>query len=325
MSGLWLVEDGIGEQRAALVCDGRIIKARIEPDDAGPRLGTVMAAVLAEIGRHPRVTLADGQGEAMLDRVPPGLTLGARLMVEVVRMAMPEGPRRKLPRVTAAVEGAVARPGPTLIERVEASGLPTRAVAAHQPDLFEAAGWSEVLDEAMSGDIAFPGGVLRLSITPAMALFDVDGDGETEALAVAAARAVGAAVIRLGIGGSIGIDFPTLGSKAARHAVAAALDAALADGGPFERTAVNGFGFLQLIRPRPRPSLPELLLGPGAAARALLRQWEREPPPGPSIRPAPLPVARWLNVERPDLVAELARRTGNAAPITDIGRANNAR
>ncbi|MFX8176327.1 hypothetical protein ABTL07_19880, partial [Acinetobacter baumannii] len=77
-----------------------------------------------------------------------------------------------------------------------------------------------------------------------------------------------------------------------RHAVAAALDAALADGGPFERTAVNGFGFLQLIRPRPRPSLPELLLGPGAAARALLRQWEREPPPGPSIRPAPLPVAR---------------------------------
>ncbi|MFY0104170.1 hypothetical protein ABTP95_20255, partial [Acinetobacter baumannii] len=62
MSGVWLVEDGSGEQRAALVCDGRIITARIEPDEAGPRLGTVMAAVRAEIGRHPRVTLADGQG-----------------------------------------------------------------------------------------------------------------------------------------------------------------------------------------------------------------------------------------------------------------------
>ncbi|MGJ3649401.1 ribonuclease [Sphingomonas sp. GlSt437] len=318
MSQRWLVEDGIGEQRAALVIDGRIIKARIEPDDAGPLVGAVLDAVLTEGGRLPKVTLASG-GEAMLDRMPQGMTLGQRLRVEVVRMALSEGPRRKLPKVVVATEGAALRPGATLIERVAASGVPVERVTAHGPDLLEEAGWSEVLEEAASGDIAFPGGVLRLAITPAMALFDVDGDGAAEALAVAAAKAVGEAVIRLGIGGSIGIDFPTLAGKGARQAVAAALDAALAEAGPFERTAVNGFGFLQLIRPRSRPSLPEHVRGPGAAARALLRRWERELPPGPSVRPAPAPVARWLNDQRPDLLAALARRTGNAAPVTDMG------
>jgi hypothetical protein len=44
-------------------------------------------------------------------------------------------------------------------------------------------------------------------------------------------------------------------------------------GEAFERTAVNGFGFLQLVRPRRRPSLLELAHdGPAFAARALLRR-----------------------------------------------------
>lgn len=321
MSARWLVERGIGETRAALVADGRILKARIEPDDLGPRVGAVLEAVLVEAGRHPRIRLVESGGEAMLGALPTGLSIGRGLRVEIVREGLWEGRRAKLPKAMPADPDAQLGPGPSLADRVAADGLPVDVITAHGPDALEAAGWSEVLEEAETGDIAFPGGVLRLSLTPAMALFDVDGDGAADQLAVAAARAIGLAVARLGIGGSIGIDFPTLGGKAARQAVAAALDAALAEAmaGPFERTAVNGFGFLQLVRPRRRAALPELLARDpaGSAARSLLRRWEREPPPGPATRPAPRAVARWL-AARPDLVAELHRRTGNAAPITDM-------
>lgn len=319
MSAEWLYEDGIGEARAALVRDGRIVKARIEPDDARPRVGAVMDAVLAEAGQHPRVKLAEGGAEVMLNTLPKGLSIGRPIRVEIVREGLSEGRRIKLPRAAPAAAGAPPSPGPSLFDRITASGLPIKRCRAHERDLLEQAGWSEVLEEAASGDIPFPGGVLRMALTPAMTLFDVDGDGKPDALAIAAAAAVGAAMVRHGIGGSIGVDFPTVSDRHARHAVAVAIDTALPQ--PFARTAVNGFGFLQIVRPRPRASLPEILqrAPDAAAARAMLRRLERDPPPGPATRPAPSAVAHWLNTVRPDLVAELQRRTGNPAPITDIG------
>jgi hypothetical protein len=315
---VWLYEAGIGETRAALVAAGRIVRARIEPVDAALRVGAVVEAVLVEAGRQPRVRLPDG-GEAMLSRVPPALSIGRPLLVEITRQSLAEGRRVKLPRATPADTDATPGPGRSLLDRITASGVPVRRLHAHDADALEEAGWSEVLDEAMTGDIAFPGGVLRMALTPAMTLFDVDGDGPGDALACAAAIAVGEAVVRHGIGGSIGIDFPTLGGKAARQAVAEALDAVLPL--PFERTAVNGFGFLQIIRPRRYASLPEQMAATpeDAAARAALRRLEREPPPGPATRPLPADIAHWLNERRPQWVEELHRRTGNAAPITDIG------
>jgi hypothetical protein len=52
-----------------------------------------------------------------------------------------------------------------------------------------------------------------MSLTPAMTLFDVDGALPPADLARAGAAAAGRAVRRLGIGGSIGIDLPTLAAK----------------------------------------------------------------------------------------------------------------
>ena len=301
----WLYEAGIGEARAALVDDGTIVEAIVERE--GLRLGTIAPARLTDLipGNMGRVALAGG--EALLTRIPPGVTQGATLTVEIVREVIPEPGRPKLARARAT--DAAPAPGPDLLARITATGVPVRHCLAHQPDALEAAGWSETLEEAITGEIVFPLGALRLSPTPAMTLFDVDGPAPIEPLALAAARSVALAIRRHGIGGSIGIDFPTLAGKAPRQAVAETIDAYLPP--PFERTAVNGFGFLQIVRPRPRASLPELLRADpaGTAARAALRRIEREPPGAPLGHRLPAPVIAWLTA-RPALLAELARRTG---------------
>jgi hypothetical protein len=309
----WLYEAGIGEDRAALIEDGALRLARIEAHDGAARVGAIVPARLTEVtvkGKQGVVTLESG-GEALLSGMPAGLSQGAALLVEIVREAIPEPGRAKRAKAVAAAEGAVEAPGPDLLARITASGMPVRRLAAHEPDALEAAGWSEALEEAHTGEIAFPGGALRLSLTPAMTLIDVDGQPPIGPLAIAAATATGLAIGRHGIGGSIGIDFPTLAGRAARQAVAQALDAALAP--PFERTAMNGFGFLQIVRRRLRPSLPERLRDDphGAAVRAALRQIERTPPPGARLRRLPKAELAVLRAH-PEWSAELARRTGVA-------------
>jgi ribonuclease G len=302
----WLYEAGIGEARAALVEDDRIVEAAIElPTPL--RLGTVARARLVELTAGGLGRLDIHGAEAVIARIPAGVTKGASLTVEIVREAIPEAGRPKPPRATST--DAAPGDGPDLLARLHGTGHPVRTLRAHEPDALEAAGWSELLEEATGGAIVFPAGALRLSPTPAMTLFDVDGPPPLEPLSVAAARAVAQAIRRMGIGGSIGIDFPTLGNKAARTAVGDAIDAALPP--PFERTAMNGFGFLQIVCPRPRASLPELLRADpvAAAARAVLRRLEREPPGSPLHHRLPMPVHAALS-NRPDWLAELARRTG---------------
>lgn len=308
----WLYEAGIGEARAALVADGRIVKARIELDTLAPRVGAVLTARLVELlpGRTGRISFAGG--EAVLGALPPGITQGAELTVAIVREAPFERGRSKLAR--AMPSDVAPAPAPDLLARIGASGVPVRVCRPHEPDRLEAAGWSEVLEEARTGDIVFAGatgGALRMTPTPAMTLFDVDGHPPLEALGVAAARSVAAAIVRHDITGSIGIDFPTLPGKAARAAVDAALDAGLPH--PFERTAMNGFGFVQIVRRRSRRALPELLAADsaGAEARALLRTLERIPPPLPRVHRVPPRVHAAL-LANPGWIAALQARTGTA-------------
>ena len=305
----WLYEAGIGENRAILVEGGEIVEAAIELPDT-LRVGTVANGRLTSIlvaGRRGIVTLEDSR-EVVLEPLPPALTEGMALRVEIVREAIAEPGRPKLAkcRQTDQAPGD----GPDLLERIGARPLPPR----HRANAFEAAGWSELLEEAATGEIAFPGGGLRMSLTPAMTLFDVDGALPPAALAVAGAEAAGRAIRRLGIGGSIGIDLPTLAAKGERQAAATALDAVLPQ--PFERTAVNGFGFLQVVRRRERASLPELLQGDrvGAAARALLRRAERSGGSGARTLVAAPAVAARLE-QNPAWIEELGRRIGTPVAL----------
>ena len=192
--------------------------------------------------------------------------------------------KRPLARLTDGIPGPAAAP--------EGRELAFPAPA----DELDAAGWSDLLDEARSGVIAFPGGELRVSLTPAMTLIDVDGQLPPAELAVVGARTAAEAVRRHGVGGSIGIDLPTVDGKTARQAAAAAVDAILPQ--PFERTAVNGFGFLQIVRPRAHASLFELSADRASfEARALLRRATRE-------------VGAIRLAAHPAVIAELNRKPG---------------
>ena len=261
----WLIERGIGETRAALIDDGEIVAARVELDGV-IAAGSIIRARLASTGVNGRnaVAIGDGGGEYLLPRGAPGVTQGATLTIEVTRERIPgaEPWKRPLGRVTEDL--------PTSIGAL-AGQIGGRALAFPAPrDHLGDAGWNDLLDEARTGTITFAGGELRLSATPAMTLIDVDGHLGPGELAVLGASAAAAAITRLDIGGSIGIDLPTAGSKAARQAAAAAIDELLPQ--PFERTAVNGFGFVQIVRPRTRASLLELAHDRAPfEARALLR------------------------------------------------------
>ena len=131
----WIYEDGIGERRMARIVAGRIVEARIEWDDDGPRAGSVLPARLIAIhmpGRRGMARLDDGR-EALIEPLPPGITEGGAFLAEVVREAIAEEGRPRPARVRAHA-------GPPCAADTLPPGA--RPVLPHQPDLLEQAGWS---------------------------------------------------------------------------------------------------------------------------------------------------------------------------------------
>lgn len=305
------MERGIGETRAALVDDGRILEARIQLDGIA-RAGTAIAARLTNVGAGGRNAIATdgGGGEYLLSRGAPGVTEGASITIEVTREAIPGCEPWKRP---------LARP--SAVPPMEAPLLPGRMLTfpAAQDEL--GAGWNDLIDEARTGIIRFAGGELRIFATPAMTLIDVDGTLAPAELAMRGAAEAAKAIRRLDVGGSIGIDLPTTGSRGGRQKTAEAVDAHLPQ--PFERTAVNGFGFVQIIRPRQRASLIELAQDRAPfEARALLRRAAFEPA-GPKrlvAHPAVIAVLKgrsdWTDALSRQIGGPLELRSDAALPIS---------
>ncbi|MEO6388655.1 MAG: ribonuclease [Croceibacterium sp.] len=298
----WLLEEGIGEHRAIRLVGDEIAEARVSwPGELAA--GLVANATLASrAAGATRGTARFSSGEeALVDRLPSSASEGAKLRLEVTRPAMAEHGRRKLARARPS-EAAIRHPG--LAKRLESEGHTVSLV--HR---FPACDWDELVAEAFAGEAVFTRGSLHFSPTPAMLLVDVDGTLDPRNLALASVVPLAAALRRFDVGGSIGVDFPTLAAKADRKAVDEALEAALA-GWPHERTAMNGFGFVQLVARLSRPSLLQRAAFQRAemAARWLLRRAEGLEGAG----------AIWLS-GHPALgatldeaaLAELARRTGH--------------
>ncbi|OYW45353.1 MAG: ribonuclease [Sphingomonadales bacterium 32-68-7] len=298
----WLVEEGIGETRAIRLEGEQIVAARFDwPGEL--TVGEVQDAVLVARAAGSRRGTARFQGgeQTLVDRLPPSASEGALIRLEVTRPALGERGRRKLAR--ARPTEAAPRPAPSLADRLRAEGHDVREVRA-----FPTGDFADLIAEAFTGEVALPGGSLQFSPTPAMLLVDVDGTLDPRALALAAVPALAQALQRFDVGGSIGIDFPTLADKADRRAVDAALAASLAYW-PHERTAMNGFGFVQLVARLERPSLlHRAAFQPAAtAARALLRRAERLEGPGAVLLAGHPTLEAHLH---PEWLVELARRSG---------------
>ncbi len=306
----WLIEHGIGETRALLVEGERVLAARLHwPGEitAGMRVAGQLAAKLA--GTRRGVALLEDGTEALVDHLPAHATEGQRLNLVITRAAMAE--RGRLKRAQARVAGGEAAPSP--------SPMPAGRVVRR----FPAGLWEDIWETAAAARLAFPGGEILISVTPAMTVIDIDGAGAPRDVALAAAPAIARALAWFDLGGNIGIDYPTLAAKADRRAVDAALAAALGDW-PHERTAMNGFGFVQLVARLEGPSLLHRFAASrtGMCARYALRLAERVEGAGVTLlRVHPALTAKL----RPQWCEELARRTGRAVRVeSDPGLALEA-
>jgi len=321
----WIYESGIGEERAALVDGGRIIQARIEREATGIRPGAVvMARLVRKIGTGKRAIAKLDTGEnAIISALPKTLTEGQDVRVSIVRSAISESGSEtgsELGRYKYALGEAVGNdvpfaPSPDLKMQIEADDIEIRTCTAYGPDLLSEAGWSDVMHEAESGHVAFAGGSLVMAATPAMTVIDVDGESAPRPLALDAAKAAAEAIYRLDIGGSSGIDFPALPGKADRGDVAIAFDAAML--GPFERTAVNGFGFMQVVRKYMRPSLLQIVQADTdlAALLSLLRRAERGGGKG-AITLQLTPAMSALLESRENWLKRLEKSTGRPVSVS---------
>jgi ribonuclease G len=294
----WLIEEGIGESRALLVEHGEVLAAKIRWRGELFAGQVVPVQLVSKPSGARRGLAVDERGnEILLDRLPPEVTEGQRFKVQVTRAPIAERGRFKRAQGRPAADGAA--------DDIFALGNIVRR--------FPSGLWDDAWQAAGTGEIAFPGGTLLFSVTPAMTVVDIDGDLPPRALALAAIPALARGLRIFDLGGSIGVDFPTLEAKADRKAVDAALEEALA-GWPHERTAMNGFGFVQIVARLEGPSLLHRMATSrvGAAARLALRRAEAVEEPGAiqlTVHPA---IKAKL---KPEWLDELARRTGRTIRI----------
>lgn len=302
----WLVEEGIAEHRAVRMQRGAIVEARIDWPGRLAAGWVVDARLQSRAAGSARGTALAANGEEVLvDRLPKAASEGASLRLAITRAAL-DGPGRFKRAQGRPSEAAPARP--TLAERLVASGQAVRMVRR-----FPGADWDALVDEALSGTVDFAGGTLLFAPTAAMTTVDVDGDLPPRPLALAAAAPLASVLRRFDLAGSVAVDFPTLSDKADRRAVDQALGEALADW-PHERTAMNGFGLVQIVSRLERPSLLHLASWRRAELvwRRLLRRAETLDGAGRielGVHPA------LERVAQPHHLAELERRAGRRVTL----------
>lgn len=254
---IW-TDDAPGERRAALVVNNEIVEIHIQRD-LQPILG------MAGEGRIDRQTPAGSyvigdDGFEVLVRAKTGKTEGARIVYEITRENIAEPGRVK------PAEGKEIDRLPSMtdvnglwndrLRRLAEIG--TAPIVKHFGDCF---------DSAIAGSSRTGDATVHFQRTKAGLVFDVDGIGDPFAINAAAAQEIARLLRLYQIGGMAIVDFIAVDSKSRRQEIADIFDAAsVPDGRVYERSAVNGFGLMQIVRSKPRPSVLDQLFGTRIAA-----------------------------------------------------------
>ena len=256
MIEIW-TDSAPGEQRAALVENGKIVEIHLQRD-LRPLLGQ------NGTGRIDRKTPAgayvvDGSGRELLIRGHIDVNEGAYLNFEVSREEIAEPGRLKIAEAKA-IEAVSPDVDVEWLWQLRLQSLATGVDPAPKP-------MDDLFDVARAGFSVVKSAIVHFQRTKAGLVFDIDGTGDPFAINSAAADEIARLLRLLQIGGMVMIDFVAMESKAKRQQIAELFDAAAsADGRPFERSAINGFGLMQVVRSRPRPSVLDHLFGTNVGA-----------------------------------------------------------
>jgi hypothetical protein len=289
-----------GETRAAVVENFRLVEMHLARDGDGLSAGARLQARLKTRLGNRGIAHANGE-ELLVEPWPAGTTEGATATLEVTRAAWREPGRDRLARARPTTMDPW--PAPTLASALHARGHVLQP--GWPADI--AAQWDDAFEAAEFGRMSFDGGSLAFAPTPAFTTVDVDGHGL--GLLAPALKTLARTIRLWGLGGSIVVDCPAA-DRDHRMAAAELFDQAMGRLA-FERTAINGFGLLQIVRPRPGPSILERarLDRPATRAIALLTSATRDSGTGPMRLVAEPKAIRWIEA-RPHLVETLARTTG---------------
>ena len=333
---LW--DSAPGEIRLMLHEDGKLVELRLlRMLETAPLLvgGTTQVRLGAKIGARRALVHYDG-GEGEISPIPD-CTEGSWLTAELTRAPFPEPGRwkRAVFRQAEAREfgigdyilsqwpglAAIVCAGPMDAAQVRSIlGEACPEIQIDKPAIDDAQSdiWCE---RGITGEFVIEGGLLSIERTRAMTVIDIDGFGAAHAVNLAAARAIPWLLRLYGIGGQVGIDFLASANKAERAEIDTALVERCATLGQHERTAVSGFGFAQLVLPRPGPSVMEILCGTGwkapsveTQALMLLRDAARSHGVGARELVAPAEIIAQIELW-PSLLDELRASLGCAITL----------
>jgi Ribonuclease G/E len=311
-----------GETQIALLRNGTLDEFYLHRPAAPDGVGALhVARVIATVPAMAGAFVALHDAEAFLPDTEgaKGLTAGAYLTVQVTRAAQGgKGPRvtARLAEATPPPEGPprLLRPGPTPLDELRQTFPAARITEAPFPE--HIATETEALANRA---FDLPGGLrATVAATAALTAIDLDSGAATASRAPKATAQFAAnrnalpeltRQIRLrNLSSAILIDFAGMPAKR-RAALAAPLQDALAQDRLTPRLAgFSNLGFAEILRPRRRPPLHELLRGPHAAGLAALRRAAAEAAENPfkrlALRAAP-PVIAALQAD-PAALAALA-------------------
>lgn len=255
LTDIWR-DDAPGERRAAVVENGNIVEIHIQRD-------ALWALGECGVGRIDRKTpsgayvVAD-DGSTLLLRGKTNALEGARVMFEVTREAISEPGRIKPPEIMLRDSAGHPLIGKEALWDARLASLGQSAINASITEGFDVA----IAGQSQLGDVT-----ISFQRTKAGLVFDIDGIGDPFAINMVAAREVARLLRLYQVGAMVLIDFVSMESKAQRTQIAEAFDAAsVLDPRSFERTAINGYGMMQVVRARPRPSVLDQLFGTRIAA-----------------------------------------------------------